>query len=59
MEINQIDWKVIAIIIPCLVIYGIAAMHYGINGKMFAIVVGIIGFALGIPVPNPFQRAKA
>lgn len=59
MEKPQIDWRIIAIVVPCLIAYGIAAMHYGINGKFFAGIMLLIGLLLGLPIPSPFVKAKA
>jgi len=54
---NQLDWRVVCTGIVCLAGYGIYAASQGINGHLMALIVGIIGLAIGIKIPD-FIKSK-
>ena len=49
---DPIDWRIIAVAILCLTGLGIAAMFNGINGKVFALIVGAICALAGLSLPQ-------
>jgi len=53
---TQIDWKIVIAGITALTAIEICALLQGIDGTMFTLVVGLIGLAIGVAIPNPLQK---
>jgi hypothetical protein len=49
---KKIDWKIIATGLLCLTTIEIYALSQGIDGKLLATIVGIIGLTIGITMPQ-------
>ena len=49
----KVPAKVVITGIIALVILEIFAMYNGINGRMYAVVVGVIALAIGVIIPTP------
>ncbi len=50
-----IDWRLSLGAILCLTILELAAMHYGINGTMRTVIIGVIALIVGIQLPQVIQ----
>ena len=53
---QKIDWRVIATGLVCLTIIECVALMQGINGKLFSLIAGIIGLAIGVTIKNPIKQ---
>lgn len=51
-EKKPIDWRIICFAIACLTILELGAMHYGINGKMFTLILAVIAGLAGLSLPQ-------
>lgn len=49
---TKIDWRIVLMAMACLTILECVALHYGINGKLFSLVVAIIAGLAGWTVPQ-------
>jgi len=54
-EIKKVNWKVIAVGLVCLTAIEICALLKGIDGSMLMLVIGIIGLAIGVAIPNSLK----
>ena len=53
---TQIDWKIVIAGITALTAIEICALLQGIDGTMFTLVIGLIGLAIGVAIPNPLAK---
>ena len=54
-EEKKIDWRLIATGLVCLSAIEICALMNGIDGTLMMAVIGIIGLAIGVAIPNPIK----
>jgi len=52
----KIDWRIVIAGIAALTIIEVCALLQGIDGALLTLVIGIIGLAIGVVLPNPVQR---
>ena len=52
MKTKKIDWRVLATALVVLGVVECFALSQGIDGTMFAIVVGLIGLIAGVAIPT-------
>jgi len=50
--VKKIDWRIIVAGLVCLTAIEIYALSKGIDGKLLATIVGIIGLTIGITMPQ-------
>lgn len=53
---EKIDWRIVIVGILALTTLEIVALYQGINGTLFAVVIAIIGLAIGVTIPNPLIK---
>lgn len=53
---EKIDWRVMVAGIAALAVIECFALAHGVNGKLFALIAGIIGLAIGVVIPNPIKK---
>ena len=49
---EKIDKNIVIVAIVCLAVMQIFAMHYGINGTLRTIIVGVIAALAGLTIPS-------
>ncbi len=52
---KEIDWRIVCTGIIALVGLEIYALSQGVNGTLFAIVIAMIGLAIGVTIENPIK----
>lgn len=52
MKKESIDWRIVIVAIVCLAVINIAGMHYGINGGLRTLIVGVIAALCGVAIPS-------
>lgn len=50
---QRLNGKVVIAAIICLTVLEIAAMYFGINGKIFSLILFLIGSLAGLVIPPP------
>ena len=50
--VKKIDWRIIVAGLASLTVIEIYALSQGIDGKLLATIVGIIGLTIGITMPQ-------
>jgi len=53
---NKIDWKIVCVGLVCITILEIIALLQGFNGTMLKTVLVALALAIGITIPNPFEK---
>ena len=53
---KEIDWRIVITGIIALTALEIYALYQGINGTLFAVVIAMIGLAIGVTIPNPLNK---
>lgn len=53
---KKIDWKIICTGLVCLTAAELYALSLGYNGTLLKTFIAIIAVAIGITIPNPFQK---
>jgi len=54
-EEKKVDWRLVAIGIACLTAIEIVALLNGIDGALMTLIIGVIGLAIGVTLPNPIK----
>ena len=53
---NKIDWKIVCVGLVCITTLEIIALLQGFNGTMLKTVLVALALAIGIIIPNPFEK---
>lgn len=51
-EKKPVDWRIVIAAMACLTVLELGAMHYGINGKMFSLIIAAIAMLAGLSLPQ-------
>lgn len=55
-EKSKIDWKIVIAGIAALTIIEVYALSQGVNGALMTLIIGVIGLAIGVMIPNPIKK---
>ena len=53
---KQIDWRIVVTGLVCMTVAEITALLLGYNGTMLKLFLVIIALAIGVMIPNPFNK---